>query len=331
MRRSLLAATAAFTVALTACAGATTDDATSGDASTTPSASAPAPAGGASSESTSAEPTTETAEAKPSRIVAVTSETADMALLLVGPERMAAISKTSQTPQMGMVPDLARQVADTLPSGITPDAEQILSFDPDLVLAVVRHGSQRSTSGQLEAAGVPMIEFSGSEFDTPEAYAEALLRVGEAVGEEAKAKEIGDELLAEFARLDATRTEAKHPRVLTLIARGGKVMAMDSGNALPALAIRAGATDAATEAGITATGPLDAELLLKANPDVILLEDFMGAGDGPFQELLHNPALADVPAIKDGRIEVIPMTEASSLAGIHLPKGYERVLEIIQG
>lgn len=328
MRRPLIALVAAAAVALSAC-GEDSAEPTGAASSATGAPSATTEESPSAQESASdeaAEPA-----ALPQRIVAVSSETSDMALLLAGPERMAAISATSQAPQMGMVPELARQVTDTLPSGINPDAEQILSFNPDLVLTTARHGGEKDTSAQLAAAGVEMVEFPGADFDTPETYAAALQKVGEAVGEQEKAKEIADELLGEFERLDATRTEGEQPSVLALMARGGKVMAMDSGNALPALALRAGAKDAAGEAGITATGPLDAELLLKANPDIILVEDFMGAGEGPFQELLRNPALADVPAIKDGRIEVVPMTEASALAGVNMVKGYERILSIVQG
>ena len=53
-------------------------------------------------------------------------------------------------------------------------------------------------------------------------------------------------------------------------------------NTIPALAIRAGGADAAQEAGLTATAPIDAELVVRAAPDIVFVEDFMGAGMGPF-------------------------------------------------
>ena len=97
---------------------------------------------------------------RPQRIVAITSETADMALLLAGPQSMAAIAVGSQSPAMGMVPDLARQVETTLPAGVTPDPEQILSYQPDLVLTTSRHGAglARSTTG---APQIATLEISG--------------------------------------------------------------------------------------------------------------------------------------------------------------------------
>ena len=291
--------------------------------------------GGADASQSSATPrpsaTTEGVAAttqRPSRVVAVTSETADMALLLAGPDAMAAIALGSQSPTMGMVPDLAQQVEETLPSGITPDAEQILAYEPDLVLTTSRHGGEKSTNEQLASAGVEIVTFDSSDFNSPEAYADALRTAGEALGYPGEAEKYATELLDSIEQIDAQKSN-KSPRVLVLMVRGGNVMAMASDNMLPGLAIRAGATDAATEAGITSTAPIDGELLVRANPDLILLEDFQGGGEGPFRALLGNPAAADVPAIVNQNIHLIEMTEASSLAGINLPVGYQKVMDIV--
>ena len=108
--------------------------------------------------------------------------------------------------------------------------------------------------------------------------------------------------------------------------RSFRSRAMGAENTIPALAIRAGGADAAQEAGLTATAPIDAELVVRAAPDIVFVEDFMGAGMGPFQELLSNPALAEVPAVKNKRIVLLPMTEASAVAGTNLPLGYEKIM-----
>src|SRR5699024_6712098 len=106
------------------------------------------PAASGSAGDASAEATTASAEA-PSRIVGVSSDVSDMALLLAGPERVAAVSESSRSPHMGMVPDLARQVEGTIPAGVEPDAEQILTHAPDLVLTTARHAGERSVGDQL--------------------------------------------------------------------------------------------------------------------------------------------------------------------------------------
>lgn len=282
---------------------------------------------------------------QPTRIVAVSSDVSDMALLLAGPDRMAAVSESSRSPHMGMLPDLAQQVEATIPAGVEPDVEQILSHSPDLVLTTARHAGERTAGDQLADAGVESLALSSDDFATPEAYADALLRVGEALGEEDEATKQADALLEGIQEIDAEAGQTpaaadpsaagdssgagEAPRVLALMARGGTVMAMDSGLMLPGLAVRAGAVDAAADAGLTGTAPLDAELLVKADPDIILLEDFMGAGEEPFAQLLEAAAVQRVPAVASGEVHVVPMTEASAVAGIHLPDGYRTVAGIV--
>ena len=321
----VVAAVSASVLLLAGCSSSG-DDARAADAT-----SARASATVATSESPTV--TGEDADASrehPSRIVAVTSETADMALLLAGPEAMAAIAVGSQADTQGMVPDLANQVSNTLPAGITPDAEQILSYNPDLVLATIRHGSEQSTADQIDSAGVQMVEFPSSAFNSPEAYADALRQTGELVGYPAKAEGYATEYLDAIKAIDAQK-KGNSPRVLALMFRGGKVMAFSGDNMVPGLAARAGAVDAAVDAGITATGPIDAELLVKANPDIIFLEGLREGDEAQFDELLSNPAVAEVPAIVDGNVHLLPTTEASSLAGINLPVGYQKIMDIING
>ena len=92
--------------------------------------------------------------------------------------------------------------------------------------------------------------------------------------------------------------------------RSFRSRAMGAENTIPALAIRAGGADAAQEAGLTATAPIDAELVVRAAPDIVFVEDFMGAG----------------PAVKNKRIVLLPMNEASAVAGTNLPLGYEKIM-----
>lgn len=322
---AVLASAAAAAVLLAGCSTAESTDPATPATGTSASSTAPA--------SPSAEPSSSASEsadpvAGPSRIVAMTTETADMVLLLAGPQNVAAIAASSQSPAMGMVPDLAREVPDTLPPGVEPDPEQILSYEPDLVVTTSRHGGEQSANEQLAAAGVPMLTFEAADFNTPEAYAQALRTTGEALGRSAEAEQYASELLEKIGEIDATASGAS-PSVLVLMARGGNVMAMGSDNMVPGLALRAGATDAAAAAGISSTGPIDAELLVRANPDIILLEDFQGSGEAPFEALLSSPAVADVPAVANQDVHLVAMTEASALSGINTPVGYQKIRDIV--
>lgn len=251
-------------------------------------------------------------------IVAVSSETADLALKLVGPENLAAINEGSKAPTMGTATDLARQVEATIPVGTNPDAEQILSYKPDLVLLTARHGGEKSVGDQLESAGVNVVEYQASDFDSPESLASTIRDLSEKLGVKDKGEQMASEFESKIADVD--KQEKKEGTFAALMARGGKVMAMSDDQVMAGLAARAGGTNTAR-----ATMPIDAEQLVAMNPEVIYVEDFMGQGLRPFEALLSNPALAQVPAIKNDRVVLLPMTEASAVAGVNMAEGYAKI------
>lgn len=267
-----------------------------------------------------------TIPAEPSRVVAVTSDTSDLAIQLVGPSRMAAISVTSQSSAMGTAVDLAKQVPNTLPSTTDPDPEKVLSYKPDLVVSTLRHDGEKTANQQIEASGVPVVSFSSDDFGTPEGVASVITTLGQALGEQTKAEQLSSELLASVKATDAERGTT-HPTALSLMARGNSVMAMDDNQMLAGLVKRAGATNAGASVGLTQTRPVDAELIAKTNPQVIFLEDFMGLGNKPFASLLSNPALASVPAIVSKQVYVIPMTQASGISGTWTGDGYRSIVK----
>lgn len=262
--------------------------------------------------------TSAAAEVSYSKIVAVSSETADLALKLVGPENMAAINEGSKAPTMGTATELARQVEATIPVGTHPDAEQILSYSPDLVLLTARHGGEQSVGDQLEAAGVNVVEYQSSDFDSPESLAATIRDLAGKLGVKDKGEEMASTFEAEVAKVD--EQPKKEGAFTALMARGGKVMAMSDEQVMAGLATRAGGTNTAR-----GTMPIDAEQLVAMNPETIYVEDFMGQGMQPFEQLLANPALADVPAIKNNQIVLLPMTEASAVAGVNMAKGYAKI------
>lgn len=267
-------------------------------------------------------------DAAPQRIVAVTSETADLVLQLVGPERVVAIAPASLAAGSGAVPELAARVPNVLPAGTDPDPELVLSYGPDLVVSTGRHGGEKAAGQALAASGVPTLTLDQAAFGSPDALAATIRTLAEALGAEGDGARLADRLESDLAAADAQRGAAT-PRVLPLMARGRSVMAIGRDNMLPALVARAGGRDAAASVGIERTTPVDAEVLAKINPDVLLLEDFQGQGEAPFRALLDNPAVAQLDAVKNGRVHLIPMTEASALSGLRTPEGYRRVVDLL--
>lgn len=269
-------------------------------------------------------------EAEPQRILAMTVETSDIALELAGPERMVAIAPGSAVEGQGNAVELGAQVEDTLPPGTTPEPEQLMSWSPDLVLMTGRHDTDHDTAEVLRSAGVPTVVFDGADFSDPTATAGMVRILGELLGAEAEAEERAAALETRVGVIEEAVADAEGaPRALGLMARGSQRMAVGQGMTLPTLIEMAGGHSVATEMGWRGGVNLDPELLVSANPEVIIIEDFRGAGLGPFQEILSSPAVAEVSAIAEDRVYAVSDLLVSGSAGLAIGEGLEEVARIL--
>lgn len=268
--------------------------------------------------------------AAPERIVALSTETGDIALDLAGHERVAAVSNGSATEGVGNAYDEAVLVETVLPSGTTPEPEQILDLGPDLVLMTGRHSGEEDAAGVLGQTGVPTIVFESADFGTPEAVAASVRLLGEALGAEDIAEDAAAALEEQVAAVEGTVADGTdQPRVLGLMARGDSVMITGIGSTLTTLSDLAGGAPVAVEEGWRGTVPADPEHIVATAPDVILIEDFRGAGSAPFDELLASAALEDVPAVANGEVHTVSSSIASGSSGLRLGDGLRRVAEIL--
>lgn len=268
--------------------------------------------------------------AAPQRVVALSTETGDFALQLAGHERVAAVSSGSVTEGAGNQLEEAHQVDNVLPPGTTPDPEQILALEPDLVLITSRHDGEESAADILADSGVPSLVFTSADFSTPDAVAASLRTLGTALGAQDETEAAAAEFEAQVAEVEhAVAGATEHPRVLALMARGDQVMITGLGSTLTTLTQLAGGEAVAEEQGWNGTVPADPELILAAAPEVILVEDFRGAGLDPFTDLLATEALAGVPAIAADQVHLVPSSEVSGSAGIHLADGLRTVATLL--
>ncbi|MGO2542494.1 ABC transporter substrate-binding protein [Specibacter sp. AOP5-B1-6] len=265
--------------------------------------------------------------AAPARIVALSTETGDMALELVGHGRVAAVSNGSTTTGAGNQLEEAVQVKTTLPSGVTPDPEQILALNPDLVLMTSRHEGEKDAAAILSASGVPSLVFESADFENVENVMSALTTLGTALGAEDKAASITGKMAQDRDKVLASLAKNQDsPTVLLLMQRGGKKFIQAKSSAMSTLVTQAGGTVVGAAQAATA---VDAERIIKANPDVILVEDFQGAGMAPFKELLSQEVLVNTPAIANDRVAIVSAAMASGTAGTHLVEGLSSIAAIL--
>lgn len=272
-----------------------------------------------------------TLEAQPQRIAAITTEVGDIVLALRGHEAMVAVSDGSVNEGMGNELEEAKQVGFSFPPGYKVDPEQIMSLNPDLVMLVSRHDSQHDVAALLKESGIPTVTFGPGDFNDPKALAHSMRVIGQLVGAEEKAEELASTIEKETEEI-VSKTAGlndESPRVLTLLARGDEKMFGGMSTTPHHLIEAAHGISIAAENKWRASVPADVEQLIVANPDIILVEDFRGAGLKPFEQLLNDPAVSQVPAIANDQVHLLPAREVSGTAGVKLTEGLKIVAKIL--
>ncbi|HYE51950.1 MAG TPA: ABC transporter substrate-binding protein [Azospirillaceae bacterium] len=227
--------------------------------------------------------------APPQRVVSLNLCTDQLAVLLLPPERIAALSFLSRDEDLSYVADRAR----SLPV-VQGQAEEILPLAPDLVLAGTF--TTRPTVALLKARGIPVLEL-----DMPHDFAAIraqLRQVAAALGEEAR----GEALVAAMDRTLALSAPAdgRRPSALSF-APGG--FTSGAGTLSAAVMEAAGLSNYAGGRGLAGYGYLPVEEVAAAPPDLLVADTEPEAHPSLAGRLLSHPALARaVPAEARTRI-----------------------------
>ncbi|MER6527365.1 ABC transporter substrate-binding protein [Streptomyces sp. NPDC001508] len=268
---------------------------------------------------------TTSADAGPRRIAALSSDAADTLVQLVGPERLVVVPESTTSKTWGNHPDLMAKVPHTISSVAHIDPEQVLSYKPDLVVLTARHASEKETRDALGHGGVKVvvIENNWATFDE---IAGNVRTLGRAVGARQRANDIVADFRARVAAVtDAVGKVTQRPSVLVMTSLGPqKPYILGSDSISSAIVQAAGANLAVDEAGIDNGMSADPELVVRTDPDAIVLLN-TGQGMNDYRPLLDNKAVAGLKAVEDGRVLLVNATDASATAGVHVAKGLEQI------
>ncbi|MGH8590956.1 MAG: ABC transporter substrate-binding protein [Gammaproteobacteria bacterium] len=233
---------------------------------------------------------------KPSRIVSLSLGTDEVLCALVSPDRIAALSRHAGEPEVSNVAGIAQRV------GVfaSRNAEHIVSLRPDLVLAA------RYTKAELrqliEQTGAPVVLLAdfGNLADI-----EANIRlIGAAIGEEARAEQTIGTMRARLALARrGLKSERRGERILYL-APGHWTAGAETN--LHEIIATAGLRNAAAEAGLSGHVKIPVELVLRLDPEVILIGTGYARDSGFRERLLADAQLAPLAAIKRQRIIELP-------------------------
>lgn len=217
------------------------------------------------------------ANAKPQRIVSLNLCTDQLVLMLAQAPNIAAVSYLSHDPVNSYMASVARDFPAT-----HGRAEEILSLEPDLILAG-RFTSQGSVAF-LKRTGYRVVIL-----DLPEDFPgiRAQIRHLAAVLEE---EERGNALLSEMdRRLERARLAASADRRTAAFYLPNGYTA-GSGTPVHSILTAAGFRNKVAELGVTGTVVLPMERLMASNPEVLILSSFGDGGGSIAEEGLRHPA-----------------------------------------
>jgi cobalamin transport system substrate-binding protein len=264
-------------------------------------------------------------KAEPRRIAVLSPDAATAVDELVGTSRVVAIPSSSKRAATSVRESDFASVANVIPDGTNPDPEQVLSLNPDLVVVTARHTGEKDASTALAAAGVPTLTLTNN-WGTPDQVADNITLLGKALNAQAQATKLVEEI---NTGVNAIKTKyastSTHPSVLIMPNMGGKIYVSATDVLTSALIDDAGGVNASVKAGIAHTMPTNPEQVVAANPDMIMLIDVMGTGQSSFNSILSNPAVKNLPAVRQGKVKLFSAGKIYGIGGVELVDGLQDI------
>ena len=239
--------------------------------------------------------------AQPQRIVSMNIRSDEVLLALVSPERIVALSRNADDDGISNITEEAKLIS----LRITLNPEQIIYMKPDLVLAT--ESQPRELIQTLRDAGIAV-----HVHRTPHTLLEAqrvIRETADAVGEKTTGETLirtMNEQLAPILQAVNEISPQQRKRVIRFTLLGGSG---GKGTSFDEVCRLAGVVNGASAVGVMNGQQLSKEQIIRFDPEVILLptwgyttktnmEDYAA-------EIINDPALQQVTAIKNRRLVVI--------------------------
>ena len=240
-----------------------------------------------------------TVPAKPQRIINASVGHDEITFALVPASRVVGVGTSTQDPAYSNVAHLAAG----LPL-ITQDPETIVALGPDVIVTSPFFPADGVDA--LERLGIPVVQTELS--NDPASRIDDILFIGYVYGEEDRAVALADEVNARYERLLAVieGVQGPKPRVIALTRYSDTIWTAGTQSTEGGIIEAAGAVNVAAEAGIDSNQPTSLEGVIAMQPEIVILPQPAEFGAEQFrQDLLADPALADLPAVRSGKVYTV--------------------------
>lgn len=218
----------------------------------------------------------------PQRIVSMNLCTDQLVLALADRRQIAGLTRNAV--DRGMSDQAA--AAQGLPL-LRSSAEQILAIDPDLVVGMPATGS--APLAAIGGARYPVLDLETA--NRLDQIYRAIEQTATAVGHPAR----GTDLVAAMQKDLAALPKPGRGRVAAYYQRRGYMTG--TGTLVDDMMTRVGLVNLAGKLGKPALSRLSVEEMVAARPDFLIVEQATMSVDDRGSEMLHHPALADIPRI----------------------------------
>jgi len=233
-----------------------------------------------------------TLDAPPTRIHSLSLGHSEILAALVDFDRLTAVYSFFIDEEQSNIAELSAAA-----KMIGFDPEEVVALEPEVIVA--SRFTNADTVALMTGAGIPVARTNLE--NSALGNVPNILLLGYLVGAEIEAIALADELEARMQFISDILASDESPRVLS-VSKWTSAFAAGSGTTEGGIIEQAGGINAAADSGIEGHQQVSIESIAAINPDVIIVPQPLDGAYVFIDELVSSPALAEIPAVKNGEI-----------------------------
>jgi iron complex transport system substrate-binding protein len=233
-----------------------------------------------------------TLESPPERVHSLSLGHSEILAALMDFDRLTAVYSFFVDEEQSNIAALS---ADHTLIGFAP--EEVVALEPEVIIA--SRFTNADTVALMSGANIPVARTSLE--NSALGNVPNILLIGYMIGAEVEAIGLADEIERRMRVISEALPDGDKPRVLS-VSKWTSAFAAGSGSTEGGIIEQAGGIDAAADSGIEGHQQVSIESIAAINPDVIIVPQPLEGANTFIEELTSSPALADVPAVRDGQI-----------------------------